>query len=119
MGKVVQVIEDRIYINGERVNHLSALIDKASGIFKYGEKEYVQDYFDKLTTLYRGAGFVDIAENFKLIDFEGSTLNNEEIATFLNYMIEVSANSENINKMLDMDEEELKGKLKMLGSLGF
>ena len=60
-----------------------------------------------------------LVDYFILIDFKENKLDKEEIATFVNYMIEVSANAKIINDILDMNETDLKEKLKELSLLGF
>lgn len=116
---MVRLEQDGYTINERHIKKLVVLMDTESGPLKYGEKEYVEEYYNKALKLYNSVGFKDKSETLKLIDFSESDLEREEIVTFMNYMLTVSANAENINKILKMDLEEAKEKLKFLKSVGF
>jgi len=71
--------------------------------------------------MYRKGSLEDIADDILYIEFDryDGVLSIEEICTFMNYILMVSANGEKIMKMLEMEANELKKELARLSEIGF
>lgn len=103
------------------IETMGIMIDKTSGLMKYGNADKVLEYFEKVNAKFRDDGFDEIANDLMFVKFDKyeGVLSSEEICTFVNYIVETSANGENIVKMLYMESDELKGKLKVYKDMGY
>lgn len=123
MDKIFEVKYGTMYNkNGIGIDNLAVILDKTSGVFRYGDVSTgMKTLFNDMVDNYIKAGFKDMAQNLIYLEFDryDGILSIEEICTFANYIIMVSANSETIIKMLNMSEDDLKKRLKELAELGF
>jgi len=103
------------------IDNMTIIFNKDMGVHKYGEARDVEKDYEEIVLKSRKAGLDEWADNFILIKFdryEGS-LTIEEVCTFVNYMIMVSANSDKNLEMLNMETKELKIEIKKLQEIGF
>lgn len=123
MEKILNVKYGTIYTrSGMGIDNLAVILDKNSGLIKYGDSSRgMKEIFNDMVSKYKQLGLEDMANDLVLLEFDryDGILSIDEICTFANYMIMVSANSQNIFKMLSMEEIELKKRLKEFSALGF
>lgn len=123
MNNIFKVKDGTIYNkDGIGFANLAVILDKNGGLLKYGDvSRGMKEVFEDIVNKYKKAGLEEMANDLFYIEFDRyeGVLTIEEICTFLNYMILVSANGENLMKMLSMNEKDLKKKLKELNELGF
>lgn len=110
--------------SGMMYDNIGVIIDKQSGLYKWDSltgPHNIKDYYNEIQTKYRQAGLSDIADNLLLVEFDRyeGILSMEEVCTFLNYMIQCSANGQAIMKILAMSEDELHAKMTELQSYGY
>lgn len=123
MGKIFEVKYGTMYNqNGIGIDNLAIIFDVNSGVLKYGDvSRGMKALYEDMINKYKKAGLDDMANDLMYLEFDryDGVLSIEEICTFANYMILVSANSKTIMNMLNMSEEDLKIKIKALQELGF
>lgn len=106
------------------IGNMGIIYDKEDGcLLKYGDiNRGLEEYYLNMKDKYIKSGLKEIAEDIILIKFDRyeSELSMDEICTFCNYLVMVSANKDVINNMLfNMSTEQLKDKLKNLKELGY
>ena len=115
-----------IYNNNTNImiDNMGIIYDKENGcLLKYGDvNKGLEQYYLTMQDTYIKSGLKEIAEGIVLIKFDRyeSELSMDEICTFCNYLVMVSANKDIINDMFfNMSIEQLKDKLKNLKELGY
>lgn len=123
MERILKVENGTIYTqNGTAIDNLAVILDRSSGLLKYGDStKGMISIFNDMVSKYKEVGLENMANDLVLLQFDryNGVLSIDEICTFANYMIMVSANSETIFKILNMNEYEFKNKIKELSELGF
>jgi len=118
----LKVIDGYIFNEeGTEISNVSAMIDIDGGLMKYGEADWLDEYYNTVIHRYNGLGLSDIAEKLVLIKFDGydGLLSKEEICTILNYMVLCSANGNRIMKILMSDESEIHKEVTRLNEVGY
>lgn len=123
-NKIFRVEYGSIYRNqtGSIIETMAVIIDKSVGLLKYGDAQTgLYDYYNEMVGKYKKCGLEDIANDLIYVQFDRyeGILTIEEICTFANYMVMCSCNGPTIYKMLQMDSNELKEKLKSLSEYGY
>lgn len=102
-------------------NDLCLVVDTETGTpLKWGSKTTtsIKDYYDKAVYAYTSAGFRNMADCLKFIDFTDSCLNRNEIVTFVNYVLNNIGN-EKLTKLLSYTDNNLKKELIKVSAYGF
>lgn len=123
-NKLLNVRHGTIYTqDGIGMDNIAIIFDKSAGLLKYGdtEKSDIKEYYNVIQNQFRQLGLNDDADDILYIEFDRykNALTIEEICTFLNYILMVSANSKRIFNMLSMAADEIKKELNRLSELGF
>lgn len=122
MKKPLNVQYGTIYTEGGiGIDNMSVILDKTVGLMKYGDKEWIEEYFDEMVAKYRTAGFENMADNLMVVHFDryDGSLDIEAICTFVNYMILCSGNIHKIMSMFGMTQEHLLEEIKKLKEFGY
>lgn len=124
MEKILEVQYGTIYDKKMTfgIDNMAVIIDKQAGLMKYGDVDKDMDkYYTEMISKYKKAGFDDMCDNLVYIKFDryDGILTIEEICTFVNYMLMVSANGNKIMNMLSMSTDEIKSEIARLQNLGF
>lgn len=123
-NKVFRVENGSIYRNetGSIIETMAVIIDKNASLLKYGDVQTgLYEYYNDMVEKYKKCGLDDIASDLIYVQFDRyeGTLTIEEICTFANYMVMCSCNGPTIYKMLHMDTDALKERLKSLSEYGY
>ena len=123
MNKIFEVKYGTIYTkNGVGIDNLAVILDKNSSVLKYGDvSKGMKSLYEDMVSKYKKVGLHDIAQDLIYLEFDryNGVLSIDEICTFANYMMLVSANGKTIVNMLSMSANDLKKRLKELSELGF
>lgn len=106
---------------GYKVERLGAVIDTYGGLMKYGELDWLEDYFKEIVDTYIKAGFSQIAGELVLVEFDSysNIISVEEICSLINYMIDCSGNGDRIMRIITSDETEIHKEIHKLKELGY
>jgi hypothetical protein len=108
-------------IDDINLEDLAVIIDKEAGLIKYGEKRYVEEYLRISADSCRKLGVAFIVENWVLVDFSRyfEVLSEDELRTFINYMMNCSSNGARILETLNMSAADMKDRISKMKDLGY
>lgn len=107
--------------DGIGIDKMSVILDKTVGLMKYGDADWINEYYSEMVSKYSAAGFEGMTENLMLINFDkyDGLLDIDAICTFVNYMILCSGNSKKIMEILSMAEDKILVEIMKLKGLGY
>lgn len=102
--------------NGRVLDKLAIIYDVAGTAYKWGEDDdEFRAFYDDIMKRCKAVNLDNI---YSYISFDDS-LTLDEVCTFGNYIVKVSANGDKIRRMLNMSLNELKFEIAKLKELGY
>lgn len=118
---LIWIKDEQLFNNYGLIKNMAVILDKVGGLVSYGDIDFVEEKYNTMINACRSYGFKDVCNDLILINFSEkiNSLTINEIGTFVNYMLSVSANGNEIFNILNYQKEEIKKEIQKLSNNGF